>query len=124
MASKKKKKKAIKPKKAPKAKAKKPSFLLGLLLKPINLLQKLTIRYSRLTGLYYSLTQLAFRLETGKNLVDQMVANSKEYRSAAKKHAELVVETLYADSTSKNKTAYKKRARETFKAELTSFISL
>jgi len=102
-----------------KARAAKPASKVGVLLKTalllITELQKYAIRYSVANELYYRLSSLHFKLSYGKKLSEEALKNSKDFKTAAKRHGQLVSDNLFKSSKNKTKNTVKKLATKTFR---------
>lgn len=79
-------------------------FIRKTLLKLITKLQEITIKKDN-RNIYMYLTKLHFKLYFKKNLVDEALDNSKEFKSAANRHANMVMILVLNKKTgSKSKT--------------------
>ena len=68
-------------------------FFTKILLKVITFLQEACLKQDN--DLYYPLTKLHFRLFFGKNLVEEAVNNSMEFRVAAVRHIAMVMTIVH-----------------------------
>lgn len=75
-------------------------FFKKLILKGITKLQEITISYQKI-DFYWWLTELHFSMYFGKNLQEESLINSEEFKAAAKRHAEMVSAVIFKTRLSK-----------------------
>lgn len=65
-------------------------LLRQLVLRVLTFLQEATLKQDN-HDMYYSLTKLHFKLYFGKNLVEEAVQNSREFRAAQRRHTAMIM---------------------------------
>lgn len=87
-----------------------------LKLNTISFLQKqlLKINCGFATDMYYELAKKHYLIHFGRNLTGDVCMNVDDAQKAAKRHARLVVKTLYKNSTPDTKKRIRAMARGSF----------
>lgn len=90
-------------------------FVKKLLLKALTKIQERLIKWQD-RDFYMQITSLHFRLYFKKSLAKEALNNSKQFKSAADRHGEMVICILFPES--KRKKDIKKKIVEAFQKDL------
>ena len=98
-------------------------FFTKLILIFLTKLQEISLK-SNDSDLYMRFTKLHFRLFFKKNLFDEFLNDSPEFKTAQERHGRMVVAMLFPDSHKRRKLQLKNNAKESFAKDLALDIKL
>jgi len=98
-------------------------FFTKLILIVLTKFQEISLK-SDDSSLYMRLTRLHFKLFFKKNLFDEFLNDSREFKAAQERHGRMVVSLLYPDSHKRRKKQLKNNAKESFAKDLALNIEL